>query len=171
MTSELSARREALAKAFDASFAEPISDRRVVTRDYLVLRLEGRLFAIRVDELASVHKQRTIAPLPSPPRSCLGLAGVRGQVVVVYDFGELVGQGSARSGGWLLQSKKNPEVAFAVPEAERYLRAKADEFVPRETEGDDACVGALTEESTTLSVISLGRLVEAIASRLLEPGT
>ncbi len=162
MTSELDERKQALAQAFDASFAAPILETHQTTADYLVLRLGSQWFAAPVAELSGVHRRRKIESLPEAAGHCLGVAGLRGRPAVVYDLSALVGHPSAERSTWLLQTRLDPEIALAVPEADRYLRVPVDALVPAAA-AKGPCVGALTDRGTTITVLSIDRVAQAIA--------
>jgi chemotaxis signal transduction protein len=164
MTSELDERKQALARAFDASFSAPILETQKATADYLVLRLGAQWYAAPVAELAGVHKRRKIESLPEASGHCLGVAGLRGRAAVVYDLGALVGSPSAERSSWLLQTRLDPEIALAVPEADRYLRMPVDSLVQAAT-ASGPCIGALSDRESTITVLSIDRVARAIASQ------
>ncbi len=155
-------RLAALRNAFDAAFAAPIDAGRAATVDLLAIRFGERAFAVPVAELAGVHARRRIVPLPGSHPLCLGLAGVRGRLVGAYDLAGLLGAPPPQAAPWLLVSRRDPELGLAAPEAERYVRVELSAIVQRETEDDDACVGAVVHEGVARTVVSVDRLVAEI---------
>lgn len=164
MIDEIAEHRERLARAFDSGFALPIVTEHRELTDFLVVRLGAHSYAVRVDELSGVQAKKTVQPLPDAPPHCLGLAGVRGRVAVIYDLGALLGSPSPDRLSWFFQTKADPEVALLVPKPDRYLRLPRDGIVPRD-EVDGAVVGAVTDAGIALNVLCLGRIVDGIHRR------
>jgi chemotaxis signal transduction protein len=163
MIDDLELHHRALAEAFDSSFAAPVVADRPASADFLVLRLGGKWFAVPVAELSAVQKRRTISALPDAPRHCLGVAGVRGRPAAVYDLAAVLGVPPAPERmHWLLLSRRDPELAFAAPEAERYVRAPADAVVPAALP-EGPYVAALVDAERSIPVLSVDQLVDAVA--------
>ncbi|MGK3982940.1 chemotaxis protein CheW [Sorangium sp. So ce136] len=124
----LAERLAALQRAFDASFAAPAEARPEEPARGLAIRAGDRRLVARVDELAAVEPCRRIAPLAGGPPGLLGLAGLRGRLVAVYDLAALVG-GRPRAGAaagptprWLLVCAEHPDIALAIDELEGHAR-------------------------------------------------
>ena len=81
----------ALAEAFDAAFARPPASGRADTQSFLALRLGDDAFAVRVGDIAALHADRRIVPMPSAEPTLLGVAAVRGRIAPVYDLAALLG--------------------------------------------------------------------------------
>lgn len=80
-----------LRRAFDQAFSEAprVADADVDALLCIVVRAEP--YAVRLGEVRALLVDRRIVPLPEPSREFLGLTGVRGSVVPVYDLGALLG--------------------------------------------------------------------------------
>jgi chemotaxis signal transduction protein len=87
----LDRRLEALRQAFDDSFALPALPQEVDQEDMLGIRMGSLHFAVRVSELAGVHAVRKIVALPEAVDGLLGVVGLRGRLVAVYDLSDLLG--------------------------------------------------------------------------------
>ncbi|MFZ5889510.1 MAG: chemotaxis protein CheW [Myxococcota bacterium] len=161
---EIGGYRARLAEAFDHAFTLPSSNTRTETRDFLVLRLSGYLYAIAVDEIAGVQNKKAIRFLPDAPPHCLGLANVGGRMGAVYDLAGLLGSPSSDRMAWFLQTRSDPDLAFLVPKADRYLRVPLARILPN-AEPDGAVIAAITEGNTGVNVLSGERLVSAIRER------
>ncbi|WP_437737635.1 chemotaxis protein CheW [Sorangium sp. So ce1335] len=126
MTS-LADRLAALRDVFDASFAAPARPCAEEPARALAIRAGDRRLVARIDELAAVEPCRRLVPLAGGPPDLLGLAGLRGRLVAVYDLAALVG-GRPRAGvadaaagpapRWLLVCAGSPEIALAIDEVE-----------------------------------------------------
>lgn len=79
-----------LRRAFDRGFAESPPHADVLT-DFLAIRVGTDPYAVRLDDVAGIFADRKITPLPASVSGLLGMAGLRGGVVPVYDLGGLIG--------------------------------------------------------------------------------
>jgi chemotaxis signal transduction protein len=161
---DLERQRAQLATAFDRSFSLPFMSPLQEQRDFLVLRLGTHWYALPVEELAGVQNKKTIQFLPEAPPHCLGLAGVRGRLVAIYDLAALLGSAPSDRLSWFVQPKADPEIALLVPKAERYLRVPVASIV-QQTEADDATLGALIDGGVAMNVLSVDRIVQDIRAR------
>lgn len=109
----LAARLLELRQSFDRSFAEPLAeDGAEATLDLLAIRVGRDPYALRLGEVAALEADRTITPVPSEHPELLGIAGVRGGVVAVFDLGALLGAPRSEGLRWLVLAKGAP-LAFA----------------------------------------------------------
>lgn len=97
---DLSAQLEALRADFDRGFAESPGVRAEGSVPLLAIELGGQRYALRLNELAGVVAAPDIVPVPGAPPGLIGLAGLRGCVVPVYNMGAALGVES-RGGRWL----------------------------------------------------------------------
>jgi chemotaxis signal transduction protein len=123
---QLQARLRALRGEFDQSFARPGTD-------FLLIRVAGEPHALRLAEVAALEADRAITPVPSEARALLGVAGLRGALVAVFDLAQLLGLPapspagkSPPSGRRWLALVKGTQVAMAFGEFEGQRRLGAD---------------------------------------------
>lgn len=90
-----------LRRAFDASFAAAIDGEAIEHVDLLAISLSGHAHAIRISELASLFADHVITRTPARAPELLGLAGIRGAVVPVFDLAALLGLPGASSPRWI----------------------------------------------------------------------
>src|SRR5689334_7571216 len=83
---------EALRREFDGSFALPQREAAPDAIEVLAIRVGGKPFALRLSEVAGVATGRRLTPVPSARRGMLGLVGVRGSLVAVFDLAVLLGE-------------------------------------------------------------------------------
>jgi purine-binding chemotaxis protein CheW len=114
-------RAASLRAAFDRGFAEPAA---VAGRaeGFLAIRAGEHSRAVRLAEVAAIHADRRIVPLPSPSPSLLGLAGFRGAILPVYDLCALLGTSSPAPPRWLIVAAA-AAVAFAFDAFDGHLTA------------------------------------------------
>jgi chemotaxis signal transduction protein len=156
----------ALRQAFDQSFARGLDEGKEEERDFVGFCFEREQFALPVGELAAVEKRRKLVRLPSAPRACCGLAGVRGKLVAVYDLAALLGFAAGQELRWLVVPRGAPGVAFGVARLEGYVRAPVSALLARPVGPGDLSVATLRHGSATLSVLSM----QALLSGLSMPG-
>jgi len=109
-------------RSFDAEFASPRALPDEQLEDLLAIRLAGDPYALKLSDVELIDARRKIVPLRGADASVLGVAGVRGQLVAVYDLARLLGYGYARA-----RSHEAPRW-IAVVDAERGLAVAFDEL-------------------------------------------
>ena len=112
-----------LRAAFDRTFAEapraPLAEAEV-----LVLHAGGRPCAIARDELAALQIDLPIVALPSPAPALLGVTSFRGELMPVWDLGQLVHDEPARGRRWCAIAR-GETAAFAFDHLDGHLRVHA----------------------------------------------
>jgi chemotaxis signal transduction protein len=88
--------------AFDRSFAEAPRTEQLQVQDYLAIRVGTDPYAIRLADIAGLFADRPITRLASSDPAFLGIAGLRGAVVPVYDLGAFLGYAPGEARRWLL---------------------------------------------------------------------
>lgn len=76
---------------FDRTFGRPHAAADGGRTDLLGLSLRGDPHAIRLSDISYVTSNRVITPIPTRSIALLGIAGLRGAIVPVFDLGALVG--------------------------------------------------------------------------------
>lgn len=163
-TEALRARLLDLRESFDRAFSEPVAEQAPPTVALLTIRIGREAFALRLSEIAALHADRTITAVPSDHAELLGIAGVRGGVVAVFDLASLLELPRSESPRWLVLAKGAP-LAFAFTSFEGQLRVSADELARADAGRDGRARDIVQKDGVALPVIDLGALVEALASR------
>jgi purine-binding chemotaxis protein CheW len=88
--------------AFDCSFAQARETCEVAQQDFVAIRVGADPYAIRLADIAGLYVDRRITRLPSPNPAFLGIAGLRGALVPVYDLAVFLGHPSGETCRWLL---------------------------------------------------------------------
>lgn len=162
--STLAGRAEQLRRAFDQGFAERDAESAEATLELLLVRVRGQGYALRLEQVAGLHADRKLVPVPSPRPELLGLVGLRGQVAPVYDLGLLLGYGAAAGARWVALVQSSAPLAVAFQEFEAHAR------VPRAavtTSGDAGAGQRFVTANVALAdgvrpVIDLSALVAAV---------
>ena len=118
---QVTGRADALRDAFDRSFTEPPSPELAHTEEFLAVLIAGHAYALRVGEIGGLFADKVVAPVPSAVPHLLGVAGLRGTIVPVYDLGALLGYPSRAAARWLVLARSREPVALAFDAFERQL--------------------------------------------------
>ncbi len=118
---------------FDSAFARLPAETGGGGERLIAIRIGGEAHAVRLREIAGVFADRPITAVPSRSRALLGLAGVRGAVVPVFDLGALVGTAPAVSPRWIVIAARQ-RLGFAFDAFEGHL-ALAEDTIVRAREG------------------------------------
>lgn len=157
----------ALRQDFDQSFARPAGGPRPLELDFLSIVVAGDVFAVPLSEVRSVHADRWLVAAPSPIPELLGVCGFRGVLTPVYDLAQLLGYGREPSARWLLVTRNDAPIAFAFAQFEAHLRVSVESVTSSDTaSGRAGLTGAVCARGTTLPLLHLPSLVEAITRRI-----
>lgn len=107
--------------AFDGSFAQAPRVEQESLHDFLAIRVGPDAYAIRVADSSGLFADRRITRLPSADPTFLGIAGVGGAVVPVYELGVLLGYPPTQTLRWLLLVG-GATLAFALEAFDGHLR-------------------------------------------------
>lgn len=114
-------RADALRRAFDEGFAAPPTEAQA-TEDFLAVRLGGDPHAIRVTDLARVTAAPKIVPLPSRSAAIVGLASVRGALVVVHSLARVLGYADVEAPSWIALAGGADALGLGIDSLEGFLR-------------------------------------------------
>lgn len=110
----------ALRAAFDHAFAEaPVAP--VAHAEVLVVHAGGCPCAIARADLAALRVDLTIVAVPSPAPALLGVASFRGELLPVWDLGQLVHGEPVRGRRWCA-IVRDESFAFAFDRLDGHLR-------------------------------------------------
>ena len=125
--------------------------------------------ALRIRELRGLFSSRKVAPLPGAKRELLGMAGIRGRVVAVYDLAALLGVPEAGVGKWLALCGAQEDLGFSIPEVESHVKVmeraivqatatdRAHTHVPEVVRVGEAVYGVVNIASVLETVRGLAR--------------
>lgn len=120
---ELASLATQLRAEFDHAFAQPHPPELPPQQDLLVIRVAEHEYAVDLEQVASLQADRKIVPLPSPHAKLLGLVGMRGSVLPVYDLRQLLGYPRGlTSPRWVLSVRAPAPFALAFELLEAHLR-------------------------------------------------
>ncbi len=130
---------------------------------------------MRLRELSGIAPVRRLVPVPSRLPELLGLAGMGGAAVPVYDLAALLeGRAESDRARWLALCGSGADaIAFAFGTLDGYLRVAADGLFPPGPEGAARRhVAAISQAGDSLrSVLEVASLVALIRQRIGAPAT
>jgi purine-binding chemotaxis protein CheW len=150
----ISATAAALRISFDEGFAAaPAASRSERLEDVLAIRVGGDPYALRLSEIAGLHCDLKIVPVPSSITQLLGIAGLRGMMAPVYDLAALLRYPPAARPSWLVIAGGAQPVGFAFETFEAHLRVSEESSENGEAQG-----GGATRRQTRGTVRAAGAL-------------
>jgi chemotaxis signal transduction protein len=169
VTDDLAGHAAELRAAFDQSFAVAPASGAVTTVDLLAVRIAGRSYAMRLSEIAAVVAGRRVVAVPALARGLVGIAGIRGHVIAVYELRGLLGLGAGGGSRYLVRLAAEPSVAVVVDELEGHLRVAADAIVPASAATGGHLRGAVTGSAEPRALVDLGSVLETILAAARRP--
>lgn len=155
----------ALRLAFDRSFELAPATETGAVAGLLAIRLGTSRYVVRLTDVAGLHADKRISPLPSPVPELRGLAGLRGTVLPVYDLGMLLGFPRAAAARWLLVTAVTP-IGLAFDGFDGYESVAADAFVTEVRPGArERHVREVLRTEGARPVIDVPSIVETIKAR------
>lgn len=157
---DLKDRAAELRRAFDRSFAEKIHAGAALFDDFLAIRLRDDPHVLRLDGVGRLLPLRALTRFPSTVPQWLGLAGVAGDVLPVYDLGLLLGYPAGPTPRWMAACKSAPvALAFDVFEGQFRHRREVDSGAMGSTRGE-----VLRTAGQVLPVVPIDELIATVKS-------
>jgi chemotaxis signal transduction protein len=122
-TTMLDGKAAELRSAFDRERIAPFFSGSDELENFLAIRVSKDAYALRVSEISSLIADKKIVELPTSVPELLGLAGVRGTLIPVYDLAALLGYSKEKDElRWLAVCGTEDSIGLAFHEFEGYLR-------------------------------------------------
>lgn len=161
-----------LRRGFDASFALPPQPRDDDLIDLLAVTADTDALAVPLTAMAGLATDRSVTPLPGSPPDLLGVAGLRGHLVPVYDLARVLDPGRAsRTSGrttvrWMVLAAGTPTFAVAVDRVDGHLRVPRD-AIAEPAAGAHAATGSVVHTADgPRPVVDLTAVRQRITARL-----
>jgi len=122
-----SPRADALRRAFDDAFAVEPAAGIAQSDDLLAIRLRGDPHLLRLADVGRLLRLGALLRYPSPAPAWLGLTGVAGGVVPVYDLGVLAGYPPGEPPAWIAVCGGGAPVALAFDAFDGQVRHAGEE--------------------------------------------
>jgi chemotaxis signal transduction protein len=112
----------ALRRRFDESFAAPAASSPEPVEDLLAIRVGSDPYALLLSQIAGLHVDIKIVPIPSPATQLLGIVGIRGEMAPVYDLAALLSYPPAGNPRWIVFARAPTLVGLAFEAFESHLQ-------------------------------------------------
>jgi len=156
----LQSRAEELRRAFDRSFTAAIDSDTALFDDFLAIRLRNDQHVLRLDGVGRLLPLRALTRFPSAVPHWLGLAGVAGDVLPVYDLGMLLGYPAGSTPRWMAACRSAPiALAFDVFEGQFRHPRDIDSDARRSQRGE-----VLRTAGRVLPVVPIDDLIATVKS-------
>ena len=163
---ELASKAAELRAAFDQAFSAAGGEHTDTGRvDVLAIRVADQGYALRLSEVQAVHAERKLVPVPTPTPELLGLVGLRGLVVPIYDLRLLLGHPAGPTPRWLALVCSTSAIGVAFDALEAHWRVPvADIVMPQvgEAGGNDFAPGSVLTPSGPRPLLHLPSLIESL---------
>jgi purine-binding chemotaxis protein CheW len=150
-----------LRRTFDHGFSLPIAAEPEVQIDLLAVRIGAHPYAIRLSEISGVFADRPIVAAPSSAPSFLGLAGVRGSIVPVFDLATLLGYARSSAPRWLVLVA---QIGFAFETLEGHVRV-TESAIAREQSHKKQANEVIVVGGQSRPVVQVGAFIEAVMKK------
>lgn len=163
---QLAGRVEMLREAFDRSFAQPPVLEAARTEDLLAIRVAGNPYALRVAEIAGLFADKAVVPVPSAVPELLGVSGLRGAIVPVYDLAVLLGYPAQAAPRWLVLARSREPVALAFDAMEAQLAVSPQDVIFEVGDAGAHARGSLRAEGGLRLIAHLPSVLDDIHKRV-----
>jgi hypothetical protein len=156
-----------LARDFDGAFAEAPTPVQPLGGTLLSLWVGGEPYALRASEISSLTRGRSLARLPRAEAAFVGLCGLRGTLLPVWDLALLLGH-PAGPCPWLVQALDALPWGLAFERFDGTLNLPLDSLIPYEGQGPAAAFArqAALHQGCLRPVLELALLAAAVRSRI-----
>ncbi|HVF55147.1 MAG TPA: chemotaxis protein CheW [Pyrinomonadaceae bacterium] len=148
---------------------EPIEEHQEAgnSRELILMRACGQVFAVFADEADNVTEGLTATPLPHAPPAVLGVVCVRGRMRTVLDPCGLVGENFQAAGDerdslrrFFVSLRGDEQLALSVERVERIVEV-ADDSIEAPGVSTGAVRGVLAQDDSFVTVLDPARMFEA----------
>jgi chemotaxis signal transduction protein len=165
----MSADLEALQRAFDESFAAPVTREGGKEQDLIAIGVGERALAVRLGEITRLEPLRRPLAVPNARPELLGLAASQDRLYALFSLAALLGQAPGPDQGagearWQMLLAGEQSVALAFTRFEGLIRAGQDAISrAASAEGSRPLVPELVRVGQTVrGVLDLRAVVDAI---------
>ena len=139
----------------------------------LAILVAGEPYAIRLRDISGLLTTRKIVAVPGATPDLLGLAGVRGDLVPVFDLGALLGRPAlTEPPRWLALCGADERIALAFAEFAGHLRVSPDALRPGDPRdaGPRHLDGVVRTELGMRPVVAVPLILTTIRNRSARAG-
>jgi chemotaxis signal transduction protein len=147
-----------LRDTFDQSFSRRALTNADTFVDTLAIRVGGDPWLVRVADIQGIHARPVLTRVPTDYPTFLGLVGLRGVTVPVFDLAGLLGYPTAPAPAWLLLAGTSEPIALGVDVFEAHARLLCDAE-------SSLSSGLVTVEGILRRVLPVPSLIKSLRNR------
>ncbi|BDG08803.1 chemotaxis protein CheW [Anaeromyxobacter paludicola] len=147
---------------FDASFAVPPPEPSRDLVPLLLLRAGGQRLAARLQAVRGLVRLGAVTPVPSRRPEFLGIAGLRGEILPVFQLGRLLGLAAGGAPRWMVLAGAE-RVGLAFDDFDGYVQVAPSDLQPAAGGGPLPEVARLPDRPAP--VLDLAHLLQALGGR------
>jgi purine-binding chemotaxis protein CheW len=153
-----------LRRTFDHAFAAPPELEREELRALIGIRVGADSMVLLADQITGIAKCRRVVPMLSRLPELIGITGMRGAVVPVFDLAELLGRPPGpRQPSWIALAHAESPIALAFDDFEGQLEVKRTCLYDDESAPPRRHVRQLAQVGSAVrAVIDVPSVVDAI---------
>jgi len=114
-------------RAFDESFAVPSVAGAIDVENVVIIEVGALKLACRIGQVKRFDADRKVVPLAGTEPALVGIAGIRGRLVPVFNLARLLGVASGGASRWLALCGAEDTVALAFDRLVGFVRARRDD--------------------------------------------
>ncbi len=156
---------EVLRAEFDEAFARARREEKSSTHGFLIVRIGELRRALPVEDIGGFFRCPPLTVLPSHHHAVVGLAGIGGALVVVYDGGLLLGRAPVRTNkGWLVILREDRTCAILCDEQLGYVVVSRDNIqsAPGRSGNEEPARALLVDGKDPMKIAGARDLIRAI---------
>ena len=156
----------ALRREFDESFARLPSTATAEIEDLIAITVGAAPYVVRVTEIAGLFSGRRIEPIPTSMPGLIGLTGVRGAMLAVYDLRVLLGEpDTGHEPRWMVTAG-GTAVGLAFTDCNGFQRVPSDTISGRSANHQDHVREVVHLASGVRPILSVASILSAITHRV-----
>lgn len=165
--SEPMSRAQELQRAFDAAFALPVQAEAPLLERFLSVSIGSETLALELSgnsaRISTLVANRPLVSLASEGSGFLGLAGIRGEIVPVFNLAWFAGSSRRGTGHWLAVLRLPAPAAVAFDGMNGLLELPAADIVTSPATGARQFIRRIAQRSTgRMPILDLDAVAEAI---------
>jgi chemotaxis signal transduction protein len=159
---------EIFRQEFDHSFARARVPVETAFDDLLAVTIGGQPHILRLAEIAAVHADQRIVPLPSAEPWLIGIVAFRNTLAPTYDLRLVLGYPAGPPPRWMVLARAPSPVGLAFDRFDGHLRVPAGQMATAAGDGAPRlhARGVLQLGELVRPVIDLASVIEAIARKV-----
>jgi chemotaxis signal transduction protein len=164
----------ALRREFDESFAQPMSQDLAAQVKLLIVQAGDGHFALRLGDALGLHACPKLVSLPTARPGLLGLAGIRGQLIVVYRLAAILGVTQVPTAPrWLLLPRADEKLALGLDGILSYVNTPVAAICPVSSASGSPlqgfCPQVWSADGASRPVLDINAVVAAIRKEAAAP--